>query len=464
MEKTKDSMKTVFVTLLSGVVVGNFDMPGGVLDQFVKRRPKNTRLVFLALQGLEKKIQQYLEGDSVVLESIKKTKPPRGLQKLFQFFYSYLIFTDTTRILATFGARADVPPAGGNRHLAFVKTFLANTFGKSIFVKTRFVPRLFALLFQGRPHRNLFEKYQPSVVFLSGIATLADAEFLLEAKRRGIPTVGMACNWDHLNKYYIPMRADYLLVQNEPMLREAVELQDYEPARVFPVGFAQFDAYARFGSGVVSREAFFKKFGIPHHKKLILFISGAAYALDEPDILTEIVRWIEQDKFGLPVHLMIRPYVIARDRDAEEAKYRQFKNNPSVAFNSFRRDESEETRNYYLAMLYYADVVIPIFSTMAIEAAMFDKPTISIGFDGYQKRPFHQSVTRLEHLTHFKHVLKTGSVTIVRSFDELYQHINRYLHAPEADSAQRKALVEKMCYRPDGRASERVADFVLHKA
>jgi CDP-glycerol glycerophosphotransferase (TagB/SpsB family) len=160
---------------------------------------------------------------------------------------------------------------------------------------------------------------------------------------------------------------------------------------------------------------------------------------------------------------MIRPYVIARDRATEEAKYQQFKNHPLVAFNSFRRDESEETRNWYLAMLRYADVVIPIFSTMAIEAALFDRPTISIGFDGYKKRPFHQSVTRLEQLTHFRHVLRSGSVKIVRSFDELSQSINRYLHAPEDDREARRRLIETMCYRPDGRASERIADFVLRK-
>lgn len=464
MSQQQDGAKTIFIVLLSNVVLGNFDMPGGVLDQFIKRRPRNTRLVFLTLKGFEKKFERFLKNDSVAVEFVEKVKQPSGLRKLFQFFYSYLIFTDTTRILATFGARADVPPAGGNRHLAFFKNFLANTFGKLKFVKVRLVPWLFELFFKERPHADLFRKYQPSAVFLSSIAFLGDLEFLLEAKRRGITTVGMACNWDHLNKYYIPLRADYMLVQNEPMLKEAVELQEYEPDRVFPVGFAQFDAHIDFRRRPISREKFFEKFGIPKNKKLILFISGAAYALDEPDILKAIIGWIEHDKFGLPLELMIRPYVIARDREAEEAKFGQFKNNPHVVFNSFRRDENAETRDLYLAMLYHADVVIPIFSTMAIEAALFDRPTISIGFDGHKKRPFHQSVTRLEHLTHFKHVLETGSVKVVRSFDELYQNINRYLCFPEQDRRQRKELVEKMCYQADGKVSERIADFVLSKS
>ena len=89
---------------------------------------------------------------------------------------------------------------------------------------------------------------------------------------------------------------------------------------------------------------------------------------------------------------------------------------------------------------------------------------ISIGFDGYHKRPFHQSVTRLEHLTHFKHVLKTGSVKIVRSFRELFEHLDRYLKFPEQDREKRRDLIEKMCHSLDGRATERIADFVLKQA
>lgn len=454
-------MRTIFIALLSNLVLGNFDMPGGVLEQFVRKRPKNTRLVFLTLKSFEQRIRPFLDGDSVVAEFVAKAEQLRGLKKIFQFFYSYLIFTDTTRILATFGARADVPPAGGNRHAAFVKSFLAHTFGRSKFVKTRLVPKLFSLFFRARPHERLFDRYAPERVFLPNIATLADEEVLLEAKRRRIPSVAMACNWDHLNKYFIPLRADCLLVQNEPMRKEAVELQCYRSEQIVPVGFAQFDAHVNFDERELSRERFFETFGIPKDRKLILFISGAAYSLDEPDIIREMAQWIERNRFGMPAHIMVRPYVLARDRESEEAKFREFKNHRFVSFNSFRRDESPATRNYYLAMIRYADVVIPIFSTMAIEAALFDRPTISIGFDGHRARPFHQSVTRLEHLTHFKHVLQTGSVRIVRSFEELFNQTNRYVHASAEDREKRKALVEKMCYRADGKASERIADFVL---
>lgn len=268
-------MRTIFVALLSNIVIGNFDMPGGLLDQLIKRKDKNTRIVFLTLTGFEKRIKPFVNGDTAVLEVIPKSKPPHGFQKLFQFFYSYLIFTGTTKILATYGARADVPPAGGNRYAAPIKWLLANTFGKSRFVKCILVNFLFPYFFPERRYQNLFDRYEPSAVFLPNIAFLPDLEILLEARRRKIITVGMACNWDHLNKYFIPLRADYLLVQNEPMMNEAVNLQEYEPDRVQPVGFAQFDAYINYPKYAISKREFFKVFSIPEGSRVILFVSGS---------------------------------------------------------------------------------------------------------------------------------------------------------------------------------------------
>ncbi len=453
-------MRTILISLYSNIVVGNFTAPGGVLDQLMARKRPDTAVVFLTAEGFREKLARHLSGD-VQLETIEKHTPRGWLQSLFHFFYAYLIFTGTTRILATYGARADTPPAGGNRFIAPLKALNARTFGRSRFVKTKLVPRLYQMVFRSRPYRALFDRHQPSLVVLPNIAFFPDIELLAEAKRRAIRTVGMACNWDHLNKYFIPFQADHLLVQNEPMRREAVALQAYRRDRTESVGFPQFDQYHQYLARPDPRERFCRAMGIPPESRIIVFISGAAYALDEPDIVREIVRWMEAGAFGLTTHLLLRPYVIARDRESEERKFREFRDHPLISWNLLRRDESEEGRERYLAMLRHADVVIPVFSTMAIEAAIFDRPTVAIGFDGHARRPFHQSIRRLEQLAHFRHVLDTGSIVIARSFPELFERIHGYLHHPERDRAQRRALVERLCYRFDGRASERVADAII---
>jgi CDP-glycerol glycerophosphotransferase (TagB/SpsB family) len=112
-------------------------------------------------------------------------------------------------------------------------------------------------------------------------------------------------------------------------------------------------------------------------------------------------------------------------------------------------------------MFLYADAVISVFSTTAIEAAIFDKPTIVIGFDGYQKRPKHQSITRLEDLAHFRHILETDAVVIARSFNELKSNIEDALLNPGRKHEARRNLVDKMCYKMDGKAAERIVSALL---
>lgn len=455
------AFRTILISLTSSVALANLAQRDGVLEQLVAGAPADVRFVFLTAPVFRERLESFAASGTVSFEYIRGVKPRGALEQAFHFFYSYLIFTGTTRILATFGARADRPPAGGNRHLAALKWFIANTFGRMRAVKTRLVPRLYFLIFRSRPYRAIFESYRPQLLFAPNIAAFPDIELVAEAGRQGVATIGMAQNWDHLNKYFIPQHVDRLLVQNEPMRTEAVGLHAYAREHVSVVGFPQFDIYARRGSSVLPRGEFFRRFGIPASNRIILHISGAAYALDEPDILTEIARWIADGTFPAQATLLVRPYVVGRDKEGEEKKYAIFKNSPSIVFNWERVSEDVEHMRTFMSMLQYADVIISVFSTTAIEAAIFNKPTLTIGFDGHQKRPRHESITRLEEMSHFRHVLETKAVRVVRGFEELHEALIECLENPVRGEEYRRALVEKMCFRVDGGASERIARAVF---
>ena len=456
-------MKTIFINLFSILAMDNFTVPDGVIDEFVRNKSQDTRLILLTGEKLLPRLARYANGQTIIVEAIKSFPPKGFIQKLFYFFYAFLIFTGSTKVLATFGARADIPPAGGNRHMWFFKSLIANTFGRSLFVKRNLTPWLFKIIFQERPYKQLFDKHQPDLIMVPAIAFFPDVELVSEAKRRGVKTVGMAMNWDHLNKYYIPIHTDWLLVQNEPMRREALNWHAYYPEQITIVGFPQFDMYAHPDKYLVLKDQFKKDFGLEGVDKIILFISGAAYSLDEPDIIKEISNWISGGRFGKSVKLLIRPYAVARDIEREREKYKQFGNDPNIVFNWQKRSDSLESKKNFMSMLAYADVVISIFSTTAIESAIFDKPTITIGFDGYKKRPYYQSIARLEDMSHFRNVLETNSVKVVRGFTDLEETLIRYIQNPTIDADRRKVLVAKMCYKVDGGASKRITDFILSK-
>ncbi len=446
--------KTLFFSVPSKIIFHNYLLPkGGVAELLLKRI--DIRVVFLTLPPVREAVQSAVMGATV--EVLEKMSPTTFIERLFFFFYSFLIFTSTTRLLATFGARADAPPAGGNRHMVFVKSFIANTFGRSGWVKYKMVPWLYGRIFKREPYSYLFEKYKPDLVFLPNIAFYPDIELVREARRRKVPTVAMPANWDHFNKYFIPQQSDHLLIQNDAMRREAVVWQGYKENQIETVGFPQFDSYARPEEWRMEREAFFKTLNIPATSKLILFISGSVHYLDEPDILKTMSDWIDQGKIDKNAYIMVRNYPGDFDKD----KFQDLQNNPRILFNSLQTWDSTVNTYYYNNLLYHADVVVSVYSTTALEVAMFDKPIMTIGFDAYKKRPAHQSIERLEKLSHFKNVLDTGSVSVIRTFDELLLHIKKYFADRSLDRDKRRLLVEKMCYRSDGRAAERIVEFLV---
>jgi hypothetical protein len=64
------------------------------------------------------------------------------------------------------GMRPGEPPAGGNRFMSPVKWLIANSFGRSRFVRLKVAPFLYYRAFTDRPFAPLFEKYQPDLVLV----------------------------------------------------------------------------------------------------------------------------------------------------------------------------------------------------------------------------------------------------------------------------------------------------------
>jgi CDP-glycerol glycerophosphotransferase (TagB/SpsB family) len=113
--------------------------------------------------------------------------------------------------------------------------------------------------------------------------------------------------------------------------------------------------------------------------------------------------------------------------------------------------------------LYHTEMTISTASTMTIDAAAFDKPSINIAFDGWEEKPFHESVRRFyapSH-AHYQPIVKSAGVRIAYSFDELIKYIHMYLEDPSIDKEGRARIVREQCYKLDGKSGERIANFIL---
>lgn len=463
-------MKTIFITLSTTAVYRNLlFFPGSVVDRLriILRERKDFRLVFLVPpKDLHKYETLFTDdiGERWRLEPVAVSYPHTFLQRIFYFFYSYFIYTGTTWQLATLGVRPDEPPAGGifKRYLAPVKYGIAHTFGRSRFMRERSIPFLYLRIFRERPFSALFDDYLPDLIFLPHIYGRMDTELLAEAKRRGVKTIGMASNWDHYDKYYLPFKADKLLVQSEQMKDFAVRYQGYDSQRLVLVGYPYFDFIAN-PAYVRSREDTLHALGFPPNVCYILYVSGSSYCPDEPDIIEAILCRAEEGRFGKDVRLVIRPYLggRAKDREFDEEKYNRFEKHPLAAF--YRKEfwGDMEKSIQFMNIVRHAASVISIYSTIVIEAAVLDRPLVGIGFDGYKKRPLQKSINRFARREHFRDVLESGGLKTARSFGELFSILGSYFKNSSLDGEGRERLRRRVCHALDGRSSERIVEQIL---
>lgn len=459
--------KTIFFTVSSTPSFRNlFFLPGCVFEKILAllKTRDDLRFVFLIPEELLQKfiyrIQPHL-SDLCIVESIAVNKNFTIGQRLFRFFYSYLIYTGTTHLLSSMGTRPD-EMRPGSRFLAPLKMGIAYTFGRWRPVKIKLIPFLFNRVFPDRPFAALFERYRPQGMFLPNIYSWFDTLLAREAAERRIKTLGMVANWDHIDKYFIPFRAEKFLAQSAQVKDGAVRAQAYGEQEVELVGYPYFDfVWAK--EYVVKRDEFLARWDFPPDARVLLYISGSSYCPDEPEVIEEILRQMESGRFPPETRLIIRPYLGGRfkDKDFDEKKFNRFEEHPAVRM--YRRESwsNVEETIAFLNIMAHSDVVMSAFSTAALEVSLFDRPLISIGFDGYHRRPFHRSVRRFEYFTHFQDVFLTGAVRVVRNFPQLFAAICGYLENPGLDSEKRARMRDLMCYKLDGKASERILEAVM---
>jgi len=465
-------MKTIFFSLSFENVYKNlFFFSGSAffrLGEALKGRD-DVQIVFLLPASYEESFRPFIEekfGANRKIELIHYpyAKKRSFFQKLFYFFYAHFIFTGTTFMLTTMGMRPGEPPGGGRIYLMPLKFLIANTFGRLKFMRDKIIPEIFYRSYSKGIFEDAFEKYKPDLVFAPHLFGQFDQALVAEANKRKILTLGMISNWDHFDKYYIPVQTDKLLAQSEQIKDFAMRYQNYRAEQIFLTGYPQFDFLGN-ADYAVSREEVLDKYDFAPGAKYIYYISGSAYCPDEPDVIEKILRWIKEGKLDPGVKLVIRPYIGGRgaDQNFDMKKYNSFRSNPSVVFFEETLDNGQKMADYFNLMR-HADIVIAVYSTALIEAGVFNRPLVITNFDGYKKRPFFRSVRRFGLREHFKKIIETGGVRKTENFEELFEALSGYLKNPNLDEEKREVLRKEACFQTDNLASKRVVDAIMKYA
>lgn len=438
--------RTIFITSFFGFVARNI-----LATEFLKilRRKEDLRIVILTPESKKERHEKEFGGGNVVIEGIK-LQTPSLLDRLFTVIFHNLSDTSTWRIHRLINIKRD------KKYFSAPFYWLLSKLGyfKPIRVAARWLEN--HLLAKNR-FGELFEKYQPGLVFATDVFEPNDVDLMRETKRHGILLVGMVRSWDNItSKGLNRVIPDKLVVNAESLKEEAIKYNDIKSENISVVGIPHYDYYVT--EKRISRDELFESLDLDPNKKLVFFAPPAdLYAGNDP-----ITLKVMEALYKIDAQIVIRMPLVG------EVNLGNFKKEPGKiaidlpgsAKDFVNADISRAGDKHLADLLYHSDTVVAFASTLAIDAVAFNKPVVFVGFDG-APRPYWDSLVRYYDYDHQVSILKTGGVKLAKSPEELENFMSDYLSNPGLDEKGRQKIIAERCWKLDGRSGERLAEAIL---
>ena len=441
-------------------------------------KDSGVRIVIVSPSSDEKYFCEEFKGKNIFHEKYKINRYRNKNSKLALFFtlarlYSFKgpnNFTDYWRN-HYFSQRMDLPFKKKLYDLALKTTiFFLN---RSVLARKAFISIESLLTY--KVHQEIFDKYRPSLVITTSLGMLPYDRFIMhEANRNGAKVVSMILSWDNTTtKGIAGAKADYVVAWTEIMKAELVDYHDIAPEKIFVGGVVQYEEYFK-GNNLLSKEELFKKFGMDLNKKTILYCleSPTAYKWN-PKLVDMMGRIIVAGKIDHPCQIIIRLHPIYYRIENEKYVYEKdindlkvlakkysfiFFDHPEVLSGKMSHDMPLFETYKLGSLLKYSDIVMCFYSSMSIEASIFDTPVINVGI--YHKKNIPNEV--MANHVHNKRVLCTGGVKSVHDEDELIKEINNYFRDPSIDADGRTRIVEQETGPNKGKAASKIGEYLLN--
>jgi hypothetical protein len=479
-------MKTIFLINFNGFS-SRYLLYTDILKVFKKA---GVRVVVLTPNADEPYFREEFEDDQVIIEQLEVDKctayrDGSALQRLFDRFRAYTTGGTDENISIRLehqvyqkSVKKTNPKQMAIRLLVDVAVWFLS--------RSRLLRRLLVAFesrfFVGNFHRHLFEKYQPDLVVTTSLGYWhPDVYLMREAKANGALMVPIILSWDNTStKGMAGANFDFVISWTEVMAKELIAFHDVDPQSIFVGGIAHFDLYYRPDS-LMGRDKIFERMGLdPNRKLLILATKTPSNYPWNPDLVRLLAKATKDDSFASPCQVLVRlhPNHFRTEETGEfrhNALLEEYKtiekenefvhfNIPQIRSKLLSADMPYSEMVDVGSMLKHADVLVNIFSTMSLEACIFDLPVVNVGFEGDPGR-----VTRARHAIKFdetqfhnQRVIQTGGVPIAYDPEELTEKINHYLEDRSLYAAERTTIVKQECGPYPGEAGSQIANYLLH--
>jgi len=334
-------------------------------------------------------------------------------------------------------------------------------------------------LFVTHAHDAVLKEQNISCVLTPGMGNYGfwnEGSFALEAQRMGIPAFAAITNYDNIvNMGFRGFTPNCLAVWSRQMADEVIRLHGFPASKLEITGPVQYDRFMKPLS--MNREEFLKSINLDPSKRTVLFAGGVNinHYFDIFRILVEQKERVWKESFNL----VIRPYphikllgspawqvleglfqkanaYISNPGSIDATGDRTVEMRIDLAF-----DESPDELNY---LLRYSDVMVNYFSTIGLEAAICDLPTIHVGYDPYTfGSRFGVTTGFLQRQTHNKRPLRLAAARVAKNENDLFQAIEDYLGDRTLERDARRDYAVSECGTLDGRAGVRLTDMIQQR-
>lgn len=457
-QETKQK-KTIFLAINRGILARNI-LRSGVLERLLDA--KNLKIVILVNRKIHDYFRKEFAHPNIILEEVPEKKNNR-FRQLTIILFNGLVYRETERRKLKFGG-GNKPPQ--TRWKFLLKHSLFSVLSR-ITVLKYIVRWVESRIFIERDYDYLFLKYHPDLVFCASIyARGLDFVLIKAARRFGVPSVSMPKSWDTVGRLFFSAPSDIFILNNEFMKENLVTEQLIPRERIYVSGFPQFDVYAN-PKERMTKEQLCANVGLDPQKPLVLYASEGAWTHWDDMYLDELI-----EKHGIlkNCNLILRPHF----SDFHLNRYHRFRKYDGIYIDDKhfhmsgmfgdKWDPSKEDMKWLAGVLSASDIIITFVSTFALDAMAFNKPVINIYYDAVATRKTGVPMIPMKELyncVHYNVILDEHSVVLARTAAEVIGWIKKYTENPNLHEAERKKTIDKLCYKVDGNASERIADVLL---
>ena len=331
----------------------------------------------------------------------------------------------------------------------------------------RYVPAIYT---------DLFEKYQPELVVASTAGWRYDRYLLREAAELSVPTAAVIVGWDNSSSYTLPgAPMDWVNCWSELQKEELVLGSDWDPKRVHVGGIPSYDGYYR-KEWLMSREEYYRLHKLDPNRKLIGYASSFITFSPNYQNVEALAELVASDELAEPSQLLIRLHP------------NHFMDNPLFAGEREKiRELADQLEHVHLvepvplggelgyysgedmpektSMMAYSDVFTTVYSTMVVEAAVHDRPIVSVCIDapGGWNTPgkFSLALSEIGNWPTHLRFRDAGAGQVALDKIQLKIALNRYLEDPTADREARQQFIRDEVTYTDASAGKRTAEFLL---